>query len=109
MGYFADLFTRRAITCETCAALKYTISIQNSEIEYLRGLLDVERESKRPAPQAQAIKPGFEGNIRKSRVPWSRKQAELETRSAKDAAEAEKQAWKRRVEAVEAPDGSRPV
>jgi len=103
VGFFADLFTRRTYSCETCQALKYTITLQNEEIEYLRGLLDEERDKQRPAPQAQAIKPGFEGNIRKSRVPWSRKQAELETRSAREAALEEKERWKKRAEAVEIP------
>ena len=107
MGFFADLFTGRTLTCETCGALRQTISLQSEEIEYLRGLLDEERESKHPAPQAQAIRPDFEGNIRKSRVPWSRKQAELETRSAKQAAEQEREAWKRRVEAVESADATK--
>ena len=105
MGFFADLFTPRTYTCGSCAALKHTIAVQSEEIDLLVRLLDEEREKSRPAPQAQAIKPGFEGNIRKSRVPWSRKQAELESRSAREAAQEEKERWKKRAQAVEVPDG----
>jgi len=107
VGFFADLFTRRTLTCETCQALKYTITVQNDEIDYLRGLLDAEREKGKASPAAQPIKPDFEGNIRKSRVPWSRKQAELETRSAREAAEQEKKAWKDRIVAAERADATK--
>jgi len=103
VGFFDDLFTRRTIACETCQALKYTISLQNEEIEYLRGLVDAEREKGTIRPAPQPIKPGFEGNIRKSRIPWSRKQAELENQSAKEAREL----WKKRVEDAEVVDGSK--
>jgi hypothetical protein len=103
VGFFADLFTPRTYTCETCQAHKYTITVQNEEIEYLRGLLDAEREKVTVRPVAQPIKPGFEGNIRKSRVPWSRKQADLENQSAREAREL----WKKRVEEAEKVDGSK--
>jgi len=103
VGFFDDLFTRRTLTCETCQALKYTITLQNEEIEYLRGLIDANREKSPVRPVAEPIKPGFEGNIRKSRVPWSRKQADLESQSAREAREL----WKKRVEEAEKVDGSK--
>lgn len=106
MGFFADLFSARTYTCETCAALKYTISLQKDEIEYLRGMLDDERVKYRVGPPPEPIKPNFEQNIRKSRVPWSRKQAQLESRSAREAAEQEREAWKRRVAAADAADAT---
>lgn len=103
MGFFDDLFTRRTLTCETCQAHKYTITLLTEEVEYLRGLLDAKREESTVRPVAQPIKPGFEGNIRKSRVPWSRKQAELENQSSKEAREL----WKKRVQEAEKIDGSK--
>jgi len=101
VGYFADLFSGRTYTCETCSAYKHTISILNDEIELLTRLLDEERRKNTLPPAAAPIKPGFEGNIRKSRVPWSRKQAEIEAKSAKEA----KELWKKRVEEAEKLDG----
>lgn len=108
MGFFADLFRERTYTCESCQAHKHTIILLTEEVEYLRGLLDREHEKTVPPPPAQPIKPGFEGNIRKSRIPWSRKQAALETASAREAAEQEKAAWARRVEAAEKADVPKP-
>jgi hypothetical protein len=103
VGFFDDLFTRRTMSCEVCGALRQTISLQSEEIEYLRGLLDAEREKRETRPTPQPIRPGFEGNIRKSRIPWSRKQATLEHASAQEAREL----WKKRVEEAEKVDGSK--
>jgi hypothetical protein len=50
-----------------------------------------------------------DGGIRKSRVPWSRKQAQLEQNSAREAALEEKARWKARVEAVDAGTEKIPV
>lgn len=101
MGFFADLFTARTYTCESCQALKHTIAVQSEEIDLLVRLLDEEREKTRPPAPNSVIKPEFQSNIRKSRVPWSRKQAELESASAREAREQEKALWKQRVQAIE--------
>lgn len=92
------------MTCETCAAKSQTISLLEEEIELLTRLLDEERDRNAPKVEIREPLSIHEGGIRKSRVPWSRKQAQLEQNSAREAAIEERERWKKRVEAVETPD-----
>lgn len=102
MGFFADLFVPRTLSCETCRAKSVTIALLEEEIELLTRLLDEEREKVNPKVEIRPPISVHDGGVRKSRIPWSRKQAELEQNSAREAALEEKARWKARVEAVDA-------
>jgi hypothetical protein len=102
VGFFGDLFSPRTLSCEVCRAKAITISLLEEEIELLTRLLDEEREKLHPKVVERPPISVHDGGIRKSRVPWSRKQAQLEQNSAREAALEEKARWKARVEAVDA-------
>lgn len=103
MGYFAELFKERTITtCDTCSALRKTISILEEEVEFLRGELRDERERSTPRPVVAVNQhPDFHGAVRKARVPWNRVQAKLESESARQAAHQDKEVWLERVRKAE--------
>lgn len=107
MGWLGDLFTPRTLSCEVCRAKAITIAFLEEEIELLTRLLDEEREKLNPKVEIRPPISIHDGGVRKSRIPWSRKQAELEQNSAREAALEEKARWKARVEAVE-PNASIP-
>lgn len=102
MGYLADLFRSRTYTCETCAARAQTISLLEEEIEMLREFLAYEREQNAPRVEIRGPVKEFEGTVRKSRIPWSRKQALLEETSAREAARLDKEMWAERVRKADA-------
>lgn len=102
MGFFGDLFSPRTLSCEVCRAKAITIAFLEEEIELLTRLLDEEREKLHPKVENRPSISIHDGGVRKSRVPWSRKQAQLEQDSAREAALEEKARWKARVEAVDA-------
>jgi hypothetical protein len=102
VGFLADLFMSRTYTCETCAARAQTISLLEEEIEMLREFLEAERDRNAPKHEVRGPVKEFEGSIRKSRIPWSRKQAQLEESSAREAARIEKELWTERMKKAEA-------
>ena len=99
-----------ATGCETCAALRDTISRQQETIELLKDLLNEEKEERQALLQRfNVIRPtesaptnGSEvKQVRTSRVPWSHQQARLERASAKEADEI----WRERARKAAEADG----
>jgi hypothetical protein len=72
----------------------------------LRDFLNAEVERNAPKHEIRGPIKEFEGSIRKSRVPWSRKQAELEEKFARKAAKIEREAWEERVRQADKVDNA---
>ena len=101
-----------ATGCETCAALRDTISRQQETIDLLERLLSEEKDERQALlerfnvirPAEPATSNGSEvKQIRTSRIPWSHRQAKLERKSAEEAREL----WAERARKAAEADGGK--
>jgi hypothetical protein len=101
-----------ATGCETCAALRDTISRQADMIETLNRFLEEEKEERRAlllrfnvlrVTESAPTNGSDTKQVRTSRVPWSHQQARLERQSAKEADDI----WRERARKAAEADGSK--